>query len=79
MQAAGQTPTSTRYVGVIEGIKDDHSQRKAVGQTPMAKGVGHVLDTSKKTATNPRTGHVCDALGKSVTNSITLQLQQKLL
>ncbi|OIT01070.1 hypothetical protein A4A49_25229 [Nicotiana attenuata] len=66
---AGQTTTSARYVGVTEGIKDDHSERKAAGQTPMDKGVGHVLDTSKKTATNPRTGHVCDASGKSVTDS----------
>ncbi|OIS98495.1 hypothetical protein A4A49_39951 [Nicotiana attenuata] len=64
---AGQTPTTTRYVGVTEGIKDDQSERKAAGQTPMAKGARHVLDTSKKTATNPRTGHVCDASGKSVT------------
>ncbi|OIT30176.1 hypothetical protein A4A49_36235 [Nicotiana attenuata] len=57
---------AARYVGVDEGIKDDQSERKAAGQTPMAKGAGHVLDTSRKTATNPRTRHVCDASGKSV-------------
>ncbi|OIS99584.1 hypothetical protein A4A49_13240 [Nicotiana attenuata] len=58
---------AARYDGVAEGIKDDQSERKAAGKTPMAKGVGHVLDTSKKIATNPRTRHVCDASGKSVT------------
>ncbi|OIS96449.1 hypothetical protein A4A49_15230 [Nicotiana attenuata] len=38
---AGQTPIVVRYVGIAEGIKDDQSERKAVGQATNSR-TGHV-------------------------------------